>query len=492
MPQSLEATVQRMLDAGESEDAIASVIRADRTPGPGRAITEPTDFWSGVRHALIPGGASDIAAARGAGGYLKGAVNLPGALKGLYEAVRHPSRIGPGLRAMPEQIRRTVQMAGSQPEALGELLGEMTGQPLVTAGIARGVPRIPAGIRAAGGPVETAGRAMAEGTFGPVSSILPPIATPHALRTAEKLAGHGLKRAGQRMQTLGQPRIEPYAPSISAYGPGERPPAAPIIPADEAEELAQVVLRSQVPQVSIPGKAPTLESSLMDALENARQGTRPTRISGTPDITSTPGGPIPVEEGFRRGYTSGRPATRPEDALMRQMIDEGQFAGDRTIGQFREPSGGVTDLTTGRIPRYPLPTTRQPLPTDVMAALDESMRRPWTDISLEDVAAGTPNLFERIRALSSEPTRGLGAERIGQVLQSEFPEDLAGTAIERTGRVRAIRGGPAGLLPPAAQSRFDNILAGLSPEDAIRFAYSPAVTGNQAVMNYVWTKLGIR
>jgi hypothetical protein len=154
MPDALDGIIQRMYDAGESEDDIAAVIK-DYKKNPPRpvqeSIAEPDTFFGGVSKSLFSGEALK-AGLEGALGFGKGALlNLPStiatgvgdALEVATSPIRTARNAPEAFRAIPDVARGmwdTATRAGSDPFAFGEMIGELTGQPLATAGIAKGAP----------------------------------------------------------------------------------------------------------------------------------------------------------------------------------------------------------------------------------------------------------------------------------------------------------------------------------------------------------------
>lgn len=216
MADKLESIVQGMIDAGESEEDIASVIKEysaaekQRTEG----ISEPTSFGEGVLESLS-GGEAIGAGLKGAKGFARGAVlDLPasigGALRtigGMVTSPRSTSKeVLRSIKDIPSQFAEAVMMSGSEPESFGRMMGQFTGQPLATAGISR-IPPKPI-IRALGRPIEATGRVTKSEGF--ISGIMPPITTPRYLKYGERMIGRGLERIGKRMKQVGMVTEEPY------------------------------------------------------------------------------------------------------------------------------------------------------------------------------------------------------------------------------------------------------------------------------------------
>jgi len=211
MPADIKDVVQRMIDAGETEENIASVIKEYNHRYPtvrmevlrSTPITEPTTFGEGFKKSIMSGEALD-AGLQGLKGYAQGAIaDLPasmmGALGTIGGMISYPrqtmSDVWQGLKTIPQ----TTMMAGGQPEEFGRMMGQITGQPLVTAGIAKNIPAIRAGI---GMPIEAAGHVMGESQ--PLSGIMPRFARMRTLKLLEKELG---------------PKVEKYGGMISGKPP---------------------------------------------------------------------------------------------------------------------------------------------------------------------------------------------------------------------------------------------------------------------------------
>ncbi len=234
MPKELKLAIQKMIDAGESEESIKTLIKEHASiaqpekPPPTTYRDEPTTFAGGVMKSLMPGGSSDQAAYQGAKGYLKGAIaDLPssigGALSSIGSAIMDPGQAASdaweGIKAMPSHIMDTTMHAGSNPDAFGEMMGQMTGQPLVTEGLVKGAQVAgPPAIRAMGTPTEFAGKVGKQ--TGLFSGLLPPGVArwmePSYVRMADRALGRGVEKIGKSMKNFGLE--EPPLPNVKDLG----------------------------------------------------------------------------------------------------------------------------------------------------------------------------------------------------------------------------------------------------------------------------------
>lgn len=174
MADTLEQIVQRMIDAGESEDNIASVIKeykAEPAKPTGPVDGGPEDYWSGFLHGGWQG-IKDAAGAElaGAKGFVKGII--PGVGEGAMGMVTLPISIlkeviattkGAGnlvddpigtlteawnnVKSIPGQARDAVkaalELAKNDPEEWGRQVGKITGNLGVGVAAAKAVPMLP-------------------------------------------------------------------------------------------------------------------------------------------------------------------------------------------------------------------------------------------------------------------------------------------------------------------------------------------------------------
>lgn len=172
----LEEIVQRMVDAGESEENIGAVISeykpaaAEKPYTGGPVDGGPEDFWSGFLTSLKPGGSSDQAALKGAKGFAKEIVPgvgkavlaMPGQVIDLVKELVATGIGGVNLatdpvgtlaaasekvKAMPEAVQKAfqsaVELAGKDPEAFGRGVADITAQAGVGVATTRAVPMMP-------------------------------------------------------------------------------------------------------------------------------------------------------------------------------------------------------------------------------------------------------------------------------------------------------------------------------------------------------------
>jgi len=217
MPKDLEGIVQSMIDAGESEDDIAGVIKHYKANPPVPEPLTPADnkgpymgpdnFATGVVNSIMSGEAP-MASLKGAMGFARGAVaDLPGSivngLTSMGNAIAHPidtiTNAPRDLMNMGRGMVNTTMQAGSHPEEFGRMMGQMTGQPLVTAGVVKGAP-LAANLAKTGTgmALETGGGIMRK--YQPISGMIPKIMEPRILRTIEKNMGRGIEGLGRQMQ----------------------------------------------------------------------------------------------------------------------------------------------------------------------------------------------------------------------------------------------------------------------------------------------------
>lgn len=231
MPTPLETIVQRMIDAGESEDAIASVIQSYKPPPANPNPQKPgmMDTFTGGVLKSIGSGEMQKAMMEGGLGYLKGAaLAIPKGVAGLAsigkgmltDPGQTVSDIGTGLADMPGHMVNTFKHAGSDPMAWGEMMGEMTGAPVSAKVPGLAMKAVPPIARGAGTGLEAIGNAMSK--YKPVTGLLPRIFDSRTLRMGEGLAGRGMSAVGKKLQDLTVPRVEgEIVPEVPPSGPME-------------------------------------------------------------------------------------------------------------------------------------------------------------------------------------------------------------------------------------------------------------------------------
>lgn len=194
----------------------------------------PDTWMEGFKQSVLGGEASNVGM-QGAKGWLKGAIldipesikTIPGMAKSAFELINptqwydHPpqEKIKSGIEMVKGMANLTSQ-AGNQPEEFGRMMGQLTGQPIVTEGIVRGMP--PA-IRGTGVVAENAGRIMNK--YTPISTatgaavgasyggfpgaVLGTMRPSTAfLRAIERPIGRGIESVGKKMRQFGKGRVK--------------------------------------------------------------------------------------------------------------------------------------------------------------------------------------------------------------------------------------------------------------------------------------------
>jgi len=226
MSPDLKTVLQRMQAEGKSDDEMRSMIDYYNNKFPkqdNKTLTrptlkpitsEPTDWWGGVGKSLLPGGSASEAAKQGAGGFVKGTFldmpqNVLSAARAaaatpldmfsdavhrgiaMYQDPTNKSNI-PGYDAF-NTAKQAITNAGSDPEPFGRLMGNVTGQPLLTEGLMRGAPY-------AGPYVNQFGGMLAE--HQPISGVAPKFLEARTARLGEMGVGQGLQAVGNAMSNI--------------------------------------------------------------------------------------------------------------------------------------------------------------------------------------------------------------------------------------------------------------------------------------------------
>lgn len=251
MPDQLKDIVQRMIDAGESEENIAAVIKEHSKPANNSGVNKPIKSASSWGQGVIDSftsGEAPMAGLKGLAGFAKGALyDIPSTLWDSSQTIsKMPNpltagitRIGggftdpnevndvyEGLKATPGQMVDTTMRAGSKPFEFGEMTGQITGQPIATEMIGGMIPKIPVKgmVRAAGRGAKTIGEFSKTNT--PISKMIPRAASIPAMESVERAAGSGLSRLADSMQNVGSPKIMRNVD----YGPTPYKPQSRISP----------------------------------------------------------------------------------------------------------------------------------------------------------------------------------------------------------------------------------------------------------------------
>ncbi len=236
MPDELDDIIRNMINEGEPEENIAAVIKSYKPkPKAGSGLNKPiksaSTWGQGVMDSLT-GGEAAMTGLRGLGGFAKGAVlDLPSSMwEGAKSLVKSQSpnmmdraELYRDMASMPGQMLETTKQAGSNPEAFGEMVGQITGQPLVTEGLSRiPVSSLARGTRAIGDSIKAVGDFQK--TKAPLSKLMPRAASIPAVEAVERAAGSGVSKIGDRMRKVGLPKVL----QNSEYGPVPFTPEQPL------------------------------------------------------------------------------------------------------------------------------------------------------------------------------------------------------------------------------------------------------------------------
>ena len=187
-------------------------------------------------------------------GYAKGAIaDLPGSIGGMLSSIANTiADPGKTLKELPSNVMEmghnfmnTYRQAGSHSEEFGRMMGQLTGQPLVTEGMAKGVPMLKSPT---GKVLENTGKVMNK--YQPLSGMLPRFADMRTLRNIERYAGGKIRDIGASMRVPFKEGevVHPTSPIME----GEIiPPAATALPP------SNVVNYSDVPTPKLLGENPS-------------------------------------------------------------------------------------------------------------------------------------------------------------------------------------------------------------------------------------------
>lgn len=208
---------------------------------------KPDTWMKGFINSITSGDALD-AGLQGAKGFAKGAtLDIPasiyGGLKSVYNLATNPvetiSNIPSDLVNMVSGIGERFSKAGSEPEEFGRMMGNITGQPLTTAGLVKAGPSI---IRGTGNVVEGTGRVMRR--YAPLTGmpVISPLAGRNLVRT-ERMVGRGLESVGKKMRGIGKsPSPEITSQDMPVIQNGEALPKYKVI-RDESPSTSTIPKR---------------------------------------------------------------------------------------------------------------------------------------------------------------------------------------------------------------------------------------------------------
>lgn len=354
----------------------------------GDTYTGPDSFMEGV---LNSGPEVLGAMGKSALGYLKGAtLDIPSTIYNAGKsAISDPlgalknialSSLGPlgdviSGRDTMAPLREASANAGAEPEAFGRILGQMAGQPAVTAGVSASVG--PA-TRALGTPVAAAGRIMKN--YQPISGVLPSAIEPRLLRIAESMAGRGIEKIGNRMKgtpapiegevmpdmtpdilegdyTSVPPPAQPMQTGLppsrtSFYGPEANPVPPMELPAGVPEQLA-------LPPSNVHYSGPS-SIQAPTAIEDSMPPQR-----ALPSSTRQYAEPSPLGENYETfgpspaGMRIGRPTEPPKVRVNSE-------------GNFVDLNSGQTFDHTGKVMSYP-------------SRLSEVLQKPFHEMTFEEL-----------------------------------------------------------------------------------------------------------
>lgn len=214
-------------DFTPDDDRPAPTVVPDSAPG---------TWMGGFLNSFRPGGDVEQSTNRNLRGYLEDAINIPktviGGIKSAYQGIKDGYNFN--AKDMPVLSREELgaQLNNKTPmgnpldsmdygsnDSFGRMMGQMTGQPLVTAGLIKGAP---SAIRGAGAVLDKTGGIVAK--HAPISATIPSILEPRIARIMESAVGRGVQNVGQKMRGFRKKDpisdIDPFMPNKSGFKPG--------------------------------------------------------------------------------------------------------------------------------------------------------------------------------------------------------------------------------------------------------------------------------
>jgi len=485
MPDDIKAIVQRMIDANESEENIAAVIKEHTKPKPNsglkKPITEPTSFGSGFLNSLTSGEAAG-AGLKGLAGFAKGAIadipstlwdtaktfqELPNPLTGGMTTMGYkmtdPEKVRDiyeGMAATPGQMWDTTKRAGSKPFEFGEMMGQVTGQPLAMEGL-NIIPgaTLAKGARTAGKAAKAVGETVK--THTPVSKMVPRVVSVPAMESVERGMGSGISKLADKLQQTGLPKVM----RNSDYGPTPFSPKSRISPTADMKGSMSYPNLTETPEL-VPNSK--FEPTDFSPTESLKSPTGPQKGSVSyPEMNDTPPslmhnnqyGPtddfvnsVMSPTGDLRGSTSfPETSMRPPDVVLNSEYGPEPFMGN-----------GITHLadelhSMNQPPQFSDWGTSASIPNDIP--------------NLWNTPEGPPTLSMSNPA-TTMPTNGTGLGQVANRLSEPAgPASMAGTSLLEPPRPP---GGPPEMPPTSTNS---------SPFGDYKPNFDkPIITGNEPPM----------
>ena len=439
MADQLHDIVQRMLDAGESEENIAAVIKAYKEES---AVGQTTDA-GGIPHPGNPLEERLRGFTQGATAGLRGFVRgiVPGAVKGAVGAVTGPVRLAysalthpadtateavkgvyASIKAAPQAAADALDLAARDPEQFGHNVGEVTGSAEGGLATAAALPMTPKPVvRKTGELLRSVGekggwpiRMMGAHQLGSGNLLgIPIMATPEVL----KKVGGTLERWGGK-----EPPVWVGRSDNARALPGYRAEATAAKKASE--------------QTAADAAKAAENQAALDKIEAAKAGLEAQPPAVSESVTGkTPGG------GTSRAttrYTPPEPLAPPTmEDIVRDRLAElnarpaASASGRRAIS--------ASDLVTGRDPSVPMPPPPTSAPGISIAGLGDQAPATTIEQELTQRAAKVP-VQGTIRSTSKRLIPGTAFSEG----DAEFLATKLGTSKEQTiamlqsGKLKAI------------------------------------------------------
>lgn len=322
-----------------------------------------TSFGAGFRDSLVNGDALG-AGLQGGLGFLRGAtLDLPGSMldmaKSAGRAFVHPMDEGrnliEGLRSLPGNVIDTAMRSGSDPQAFGRMMGQMTGQPLVTAGLAKpgmiptavgskipGVGMAARGmvntVQGAGKAVSGAGRLMETNALSDLNPVRWPMRTPPTIARAERAIGRGVNAGGKWLQGYGKT--------------AESAPAEAVKNTAKQAKANNSTGSNKTPKDAVKDKPLPKVTSERIPVESPRQ------IQSRPQLQIGPANNSPLRLVDNEFTPKGREVIQPESTYTgpERRIPTPEAAFDSVLGKWRagEPLGPTGNNIDEIIKHHPV------------------------------------------------------------------------------------------------------------------------------------------
>lgn len=502
---TLESIVQKMIDAGESEETIAQVIRAKAAEPKPLNADEPDTYWSGFLKGAkegAVGGAKGFAkgvvpgAFKAIAGIVPGIVNAAiGTVKGGANLVTDPvktlTEAYEAVKGIPgkggEMLQQALDLAQKDPEAFGKAVGEVTGGTAAGIALAGAAPLAPKPIaRGAGRLMETVGK---EGKWPIRMMGAHQLGSGNPMGIATMMLPDALRTGGAKLTEFG------------TSGAPKPPTPAAIRTQDRLQDQFETALSKKNVRMDVAAEKAAQDAATAADIARARQGLEPETTFAETVSTDIPGGRSSMTTRFKPAEAATE-AAAGGDPLVAEMLKRG-LNPNRVVSSAPAPAGSrpTAFSSVSNSPIAASPAAASTAPVGGYSASAE-LSTPSAQEAVERLAGQARPVFQNLEqqgAFSGPRTNRVGVEapvsRISDItsegVAAARPGELPapgltiGSMPGPTGAPRSRSLGPieqqmlkrekvpSSKIPASRSSREMSATPGLSREDALAIGLNP-------------------